>query len=120
VSDSSAERRAALTVLGLSDDATAADITQAYRRLAKVTHPDTAGPTDRDAARRFSALTDAYRSLTAPPHGSEAHPVGPPRPTGRPVSVRVRSAGTRKTEQPPIVARPVRITPAPPRRDRAE
>src|SRR4051794_15130200 len=65
--DSSVERRAALTMLGLSDSASAADVTQAYRRLAKVTHPDAAGPADPDAARRFSALTHAHPSLTTPP-----------------------------------------------------
>ena len=114
--DSSVERGAALTVLGLSESATAADVTQAYRRLAKVTHPDAAGPADRDAARRFSALTDAYRSLTTPPpRGSKAQPARPPTPAARPVRVRVRTPSTDEPGRPPIVAGPVRITP-PPRR----
>src|SRR3954463_14195587 len=117
--DSSVERRAALTMLGLSDSASAADVTQAYRRLAKVTHPDAAGPADRDAARRFSALADAYRSLTTPPPpggeapGSEAPQARPPAAGARAVTVRVRTAGTGGPERPPIVAGPVRITPAP-------
>jgi DnaJ domain len=112
VSDSSAARRAALTVLGLADSATAADVTQAYRRLAKLTHPDTAGRTDRDAARRFSALTDAYRSLTTPPSaGPQSSPVKAPSPAGRPVTVRVRPVRDEEPGQPPIVAGPVRITP---------
>jgi len=119
VGDSSVARRAALTVLGLSDSATAADVTQAYRRLAKVTHPDAAGPADRDAARRFSALADAYRSLTTPPpRGSEAQPTRPPTPSGRPVPIRVRTASIGERDRPPIVAGPVRITPLQPQQDR--
>src|SRR3954471_11067388 len=103
--DSSVERRAALTVLGLSESASAADVTQAYRRLAKVTHPDAAGPADRDAARRFSALADAYRSLTTPPpRGSEPQPTRPPTPSGRPVPIRVRTASIGERDRPPIVA----------------
>lgn len=110
--DSSAARRAALTVLGLSNSATDAEVTQAYRRLAKLTHPDTAGRADRDTARRFSALTDAYRSLAAPPPvGPECSPVQAPTPASRPVTVRVRPIRDEEPERPPIVAGPVRITP---------
>lgn len=102
-------------MLGLSDNASAADVTQAYRRLAKVTHPDAAGPADRDAARRFSALTDAYRSLTTPPPGgSQAQATRPPTPSGGPVTIRVRTASIGERDQPPIVAGPVRITPLQP------
>ena len=112
----SAERRAALDVLGLTDTATPSDVTAAYRRLAKVTHPDAAGPTDLDAARRFAALTDAYRRLTAPPQDSAEHPRASAAADGRPVVVRVRRVRSRESPQPPIVARPVRITPLPPKR----
>src|SRR3954469_1756391 len=118
--DSSVERRGALTLLRLFDSASAGGATQAYRRLAKVTHPDAAGPADRDAARRFSALTDAYRSLTTPPPlGSEVHATRPPSPSGRrPVTIRVRTASIGEGDRPPIVAGPVRITPLQPRQDR--
>src|SRR3954469_5246976 len=123
--DSSVERRAALTMLGRSDSASAVDVTQAYRRLAKVTHPDAAGPADRDAARRFSALAAAHRSLTPPPprgprppptpppppRGPEPQPPRPPPPSGRPVPTRVRTASIGERDRPPIVAGPVRITP---------
>ena len=104
-------RLAALAVLGLSGEASAREITQAYRRLAKTTHPDVTGPLDHDAARRFAALADAYRVLTpnsisnsASPSGSRKESVPPQRPV--PVVVRfVRS---------PVCAGPVRITPLPP------
>src|SRR6188472_1459629 len=58
-------RSAALAVLGLSRHASAREITAAYRRLAKATHPDVTGPADHDAGRRFAALTEAYRALTS-------------------------------------------------------
>jgi hypothetical protein len=112
----SAERRAALDVLGLTDTATASDVTAAYRRLAKVTHPDAAGPTDLDAARRFAALTDAYRRLTAPPQERAERPRPSAAAEGRPVAVRVRRVPTHEPPRPPIVAGPVRITPLPPKR----
>jgi hypothetical protein len=51
-------RRAALRLLGLQPDATAAAIKRAYRRLAKAHHPDLGG----DAA-AFHRLDAAYRLL---------------------------------------------------------
>ena len=119
-------RPAALALLGLSEQATATDVVAAYRRLAKTTHPDVAGPRDPDAGRRFAALTDAYRALvptpaapspTAPP--PEAPPQGGPPRRGRiPVRVRVtrspviaRPVGVTRS---PIIAGPVRISPLPP------
>jgi molecular chaperone DnaJ len=49
--------------LGVTGDATDADITSAYRRLARQLHPDT----NPDAARhRFSGVTDAYDVLHDP------------------------------------------------------
>ena len=95
-------RSAALAMLGLSARASAREVTQAYRRLAKTTHPDIAGPRDHDAARRFAALTEAYHLLTLTPV-TPSPPVSPP--LRRPVPVRVRFA-----QQPPIVAGPVQIT----------
>jgi hypothetical protein len=100
-------RSAALALLGLTAQASAREVTQAYRRLAKTTHPDIAGPRDHDAARRIAALTEAYHVLTV----TSATPSPPvPPPLRRPFMVRVRFA-----QQPPIVAGPVRVTPpAPP------
>jgi hypothetical protein len=93
-------------MLGLTARASAREVTQAYRRLAKTTHPDITGPRDHDAARRFAALTEAYHALTlASPTPSP--PVLPP--LRRPFPVRVRFS-----PQPPIVARPVRVTPPDP------
>jgi DnaJ domain len=95
-------RSAALAMLGLTARASAREVTRAYRRLAKTTHPDIAGPSDQDATRRFAALTDAYHLLTPTP-ATPSPPV--PAPLRRPIPVRVRFA-----QQPPIVAGPVRVT----------
>jgi DnaJ-like protein len=99
-------RAAALAMLGLTAQASAREATQAYRRLAKATHPDVAGPRDHDAARRFAALTEAYHVLTLTP--APPRQPGPP-PLRRPLRVRVRF-----TQQPPLVAGPVRVTPPDP------
>lgn len=56
------ERTALLAVLGLPEGATPADVTRAYRQLARQTHPDAGLGTD---AARFVALTDAYRKVLA-------------------------------------------------------
>jgi len=99
-------RLAALTTLGLSKDATAGDVTQAYRRLARVTHPDVTGRRDGDAGRLFAAITEAYHVLTSDPLSAPPASSSPPR---RRVPVIVR-----RPDRPPIVAGPVCITPLPP------
>jgi hypothetical protein len=96
------DRSAALAMLGLTAQASAREVTQAYRRLAKTTHPDIAGPRDHDAARRFAALTEAYHVLALTP-ATPSPPVPPP--LRRPLPVRVRFV-----QQPLIVAGPVRVT----------
>ena len=104
-------RIAALALLELPESATPEQITHAFRRLAKSTHPDVTGPTDHDAASRFAALTTAYRLLleTRPPDPSPSPPLSPTsttRPRGPvPIPVRVR--------RPPIVVGPVRVSPLP-------
>lgn len=56
-------------VLGVSTDATGAEIRRAYRRLARRHHPDVDA---RDGAeRRFRALTDAYQVLLDPARRAE-------------------------------------------------
>lgn len=49
--------------LGLLDDSSAADITHAYRRLARQHHPDANPDAEAD---RFAGLTDAYDILRDP------------------------------------------------------
>ena len=125
-------RSAALALLGLPGDASPRDITQAYRRLAKATHPDRvrapapaamADPATSDAPQRFALLADAYHALASPPATSppEITPSdrttapGPSTTPGPvPVAVRVRRPPGEPRERPPIVAGPVRITPSPP------
>jgi molecular chaperone DnaJ len=46
-------------VLGVSKDASAADIKKAYRKLARANHPDS-HPGDRAAEERFKAIAEAY------------------------------------------------------------
>jgi len=52
-------------ILGITPDATLADIKKAYRRLARQHHPDK-NPGDEHAAGRFRELTEAYELLTDP------------------------------------------------------
>lgn len=51
--------------LGLAHNATKAEIASAYRKLAKRTHPDL-NPGDRDAAKRFVAISRAHEYLSDP------------------------------------------------------
>jgi DnaJ domain len=123
-------RMAALAVLGLPEQATAREITRAYRRLAKSTHPDLVGqpgvhhdPEPSDAGIRFAALADAYRALTSaaaspPPAAAPPPPpaAAPPRHGWTPVAVRFTGLPTPAAAPAPIVAGPVRISPATTRR----
>jgi curved DNA-binding protein CbpA len=52
-------------VLGINRDASSADISRAYRRLARVLHPDYR-PGDSDTADRFRAVTAAHELLSDP------------------------------------------------------
>ena len=58
--DAGIELRDALALLGLSGCARRAEITAAYHRLARVTHPDICR--DPRATERFAALSRAYRT----------------------------------------------------------
>lgn len=87
--------------LGLVPGASRADITRAYRQLARRLHPDVAA--DPAAAERFAALTQAYRELLA---ATARDAPGSPIPVRR-----MRAAGP-----PPLVAGPVHVMPAPRRR----
>jgi molecular chaperone DnaJ len=52
-------------VLGVRREASDADIRRAYRRLARLYHPDI-NPGDREAAARFRDIADAYATLVDP------------------------------------------------------
>ena len=52
-------------VLGIERQAVPADIKRAYRRLARRYHPDI-NPGDREAARRFHQILEAYETLIDP------------------------------------------------------
>ena len=103
-------RRRALAVLGLVGTPTAAEVSAAYRRRARDTHPDTADSNDGGA--RFAAVLDAYRLLSDRPQddneppGSEPTEVAPPR----------GAAAEALRWRPPVVPGPVRFTPTPTRR----
>ena len=60
---------AAWAVLGLAAGADRDQVTSAYRRLARATHPDVS-PTP-DAAARFAAVADAYRRAVEAARGQE-------------------------------------------------
>jgi len=52
-------------VLGVTRDATVADLKRAYRRLARKFHPDI-NPGDRRAAAQFRQIAEAYETLSDP------------------------------------------------------
>ncbi len=123
-------RAAALALLGLSGDASPREITQAYRRLAKATHPDhTNAPAAADVTgpgasdqQPFARVADAYHALASTPQTSrpQTSPSGraatsePSAHRAVSVPVRVRRTPEEPPERPPIVAGPVHITPSPP------
>lgn len=63
--------RQARRVLGVGERALAAEVTRAYRALARRLHPDTGGATA-DAG-RFAEVTAAYRVLVDDRSGSGQH-----------------------------------------------
>jgi curved DNA-binding protein CbpA len=89
-------RRDPHAVLGLAPGASAAAIKAAWRRLARLHHPDLAGTTAerRAATRRMAEINAAYADLrggSAPTPGHR-HP-GPGAPGERPVDTRGGTAG---------------------------
>ena len=50
-------------VLGVSKDASEADIKKAYRKLARANHPDS-NPGDAKAEERFKSISEAYSVLS--------------------------------------------------------
>jgi DnaJ domain len=120
-------RREALAVLGLSSTATPAQITTAYRRLAKASHPDRTGETGPAAIDRFTRVTLAYERLAASsprsPRSPHAHTVDED-PSGQPTAGAMHPTSPRHVSdplsprprtraQPLLVAGPVFISPNP-------
>ena len=50
-------------ILGVSRSASSDEIKRAYRKLAKVHHPD-ANPDDANAQKKFAEVTEAYEVLS--------------------------------------------------------
>ena len=57
-------------ILGVSKDASEADIKKVYRKLARENHPD-ANPGDAKAEQRFKEISEAYSVLSDPTQRSE-------------------------------------------------
>jgi hypothetical protein len=107
-------RLAALTVLGVDSDASRADITQAYRRLARELHPDRCPAPD--AAERFARLRDAYeRAMEATPSlpaACEPHSGTRPSLPDRGAAEHLAPwPGGTPGRRPPIIAGPARVDP---------
>src|SRR5262249_60518322 len=66
-------------VLGITRDATTRQVKAAYRKLAKLHHPD-ACPGDPEAAARFRVITEACETLTDPKRREAYHRTHPPGP----------------------------------------
>lgn len=109
----------ALEVLGIPAHSDRNRVTNAYRRLARLTHPDVSS--DPDAAARFAALTAAYRLVSASPAHSRisgraaASPSSSGSPVPRPPGSRGPHHGVSpylradSPGRPPIVAGPVMV-----------
>jgi hypothetical protein len=113
---------AAWALLGLAAGADRDQVTRAYRRLARATHPDVSPAPD--AAARFSTVADAYRRAveaagTGAPGREEVEATVPRTPRARwsgtgfaTVGAGVRPLGhPYRTGGAPIVAGPVHIQP---------
>ena len=78
-------------VLGLPREASAEEITRAYRRAARASHPDSAAAGSTD---RFQAVSDAYDELRDPERRAVFDRSHPPTPPEREVArTTVRYAG---------------------------
>jgi hypothetical protein len=111
--------QAARTALGVPADASAAQVTHAYRRLARETHPDVS--THGDAATRFDTVRNAYRlaldaARRAEPDCAPAPPAAPPR---REWSAPVARVAASRLPGVSILVGPALVQPLPPRSDRA-
>lgn len=98
-------------ILGVDADATAAEVTAAYRRRVRQLHPDSA--TDAGRAEELGAVLDAYRVLRDPArraaYDRQRQPIDGTAPTSVPIRVH-RSA--RETPGPDLRIGPVRRHPS--------
>lgn len=100
-------------VLGVSQSATQAEITRAYRRRLRDHHPDLhTGETDPDADEQLRRILSAY-TILRDPHRRAAydrtHPTSTP---SRPLRIAI-THNTSVDSQPPLSAGPVRWQPSP-------
>jgi hypothetical protein len=83
--------------LGLSADASWDEVKSAFRRLARIYHPDVAGP---DGGRKFAEITEAYMTLKetispSSPGCADSRPK--PRPVPTPRRAAVENSGKRES-----------------------
>ena len=97
----------ALRVLGLSAHSDPEQVTRAYRRLVRVTHPDVSA--DPDAAQRFAAVSAAYRLLSGTAGSPES-----PAPSSAPSSVSESSPPPRSSNAGISTGSPGATTPTDP------
>lgn len=109
-------RRWALQVLGLTGTPTRRQITSAYRRGVRATHPDSQGgqaSPDVAATDRFADVVAAYHLLTSTVPGVRVGIApGDATPREAPAGRRPPSGGWAARRQPPLVAGPVTFVPA--------
>jgi curved DNA-binding protein len=72
-------------LLGVKKDAAADEIKQAYRRLAKIHHPDLHSEKNKPQAEaKFKSINEAYEALSDPKNRAKYDQLGPDREPGRP------------------------------------
>jgi len=96
----------ALRVLGIPANSGPEQVAEAYRRLARATHPDVSA--DPDAAARFATLAAAYRLASASARSDSAHH---PAVNVEPGADAPTREGGWPRRRPPIVAGPVVVRP---------
>lgn len=87
-------------ILGLTPNATLADVKKAYRRLARQYHPDR-NNTDDDCSEKFRRITEAYRYLSHHLDSGNGHQRGKPQtpaPTQSPEDIQTLIAYCEKEE----------------------
>ena len=85
----------AYRLLGVPADSDPERVAEAYRRLARATHPDVSA--DPDAAARFVALASAYRLVSAAARSAQS--------TGRPQEGGTSRSGRAPADPPPATSR---------------
>jgi curved DNA-binding protein CbpA len=96
-------------VLGVSQTATQAEITRAYRRHLRDYHPDRrAGDSDSGADERLREILAAYALLRDPRRRAAYDRAHPGRAAAVPIRISVRRKASGRPEQPPLWVGPVR------------